>query len=414
MYSVQTLITDLGSVIHGTRTNKIPNLYGHISRAARQLLLDVDPKETQRILQVAQVFNNVFDYAAPADLKGDHFIDLRPQAGRQPGDIFEQEYAQTFDAEKVLGESNVIYTQWNTGVKTLRIEAPTLTAPVTICDTSTLLGWSATAGAQNLSLDTVYNVAGGGDIQFDLAAGYTSGSIQISTLTPVDMTGKVNIDTEFVWVYLSNGSAITSLDVKWGSDYTANYYHLTVSTTQQGLAFQNGWNLIALPWASATLVGSPILTAYDSVQLTVNYNSTIQTGLKFCNFTSNTGYIMELQYYSKYLFRDPSTNAFQETIADATDNTKVINLDTESYNLLFNKTAHFIAQALQGADAEYDAMFWGGSPDDDPKKAGGGEYGKALRAYLAQNPSEQAVKGETYYSMPHNGYGRIMNNRFNQ
>lgn len=393
-YSVTNLITDLGSVIHGTKTNKIPNLYGHINRAARAVVLDVDPKETQRILQLAQVFNDVYDYAAPVDLKGDRSVDLRPQAGRNPQDIFQQGYSQNFDAWKGVSLSNKLITQWNTGVKTLRIEAPTLTTPLTITGTETLTGWSATAGAQNLSLDTLYNVAGGGAIQFDLAAGSGTGSIQISSLSQVDLTGHVNIDTEFAWVYLPKGSSITSLDLKWGSDITANYYHLTVMVTQQGLAFQNGWNLIALPWASATKVGSPIVTAYDSVQLTVAYDSTLQTGLKFCNLTSNTGYIFELQYYSKYLFRDPSTNAFQETIVDATDNSKLINLDTESYNLLFNKTAYFIAQALQGADAAYDAMFWGGEDGD------GGEYGNALKRYRAQNPSEVMVKAETYYKLP--------------
>ena len=58
---VTTLINDIISVVHGTTANKIPNLYGHINRAARAVLLDVDPKETQKIVQLAQVFNSVFD-----------------------------------------------------------------------------------------------------------------------------------------------------------------------------------------------------------------------------------------------------------------------------------------------------------------------------------------------------------------
>jgi hypothetical protein len=390
MYSVTTLLTDLGSVTHGTRTTKIPNIYGHINRAARQVLQDVDPKETQKITQLAQVFNSVFDYPSPVDLKGDRLVDLRPQAGRDPGDIFQQGYSENFDAWKNWSLENKIITQWNTGVKTLRIEAPTLTAPVTITDTGSITGWTATAGAQNISLDQTNNVAGGGAIVFDLAAGSSTGSIQISTLSPVDLTGHVNIDTEFYWVYLPTGSAITSLNLKWGSDYTANYYNLTVTTTQQGTAFQNGWNLIALTWSSATKVGTPVITAYDSVQLTVAYNSTLQTGLKFCNLTSNTGYIFEMQYYSKYMFRNPSTNVFQETVADSSDNDKILNLDTDSYNLMFDKTAYYIAQALQGADASYDATFWDA------------EYTAALTRYRALNPSESKVKAATYYDMPRN------------
>ena len=398
-YTVTTLLTDIGSVIHGTKTNKIPNIYGHINRAARQLLQDVDPKETQRVLQLAQVFNNVFDYTCPADLKGDRLVDLRPQAGRKPGDIFQQGYSENFDAWKGVSLANKIITQWNTGVKTIRIEAPTLTSPVVLCDTSTITGWTATTGAQNISLDTTNNVAGGGAVVFDLAAGSGSGSVQISTLSAVDLTGHVNIDTLFAWVYIPLASAITSFNVRWGSDVTANYYNLTVTTTQQGTAFQNGWNLIALPWTSATKVGSPVTTAYDSVQLTVAYNSTLQTGLKFCNLTSNTGYIFEMQYYSKYLFRDPSTNVFQETVVDVTDNNKLINLDTDSYNMLFNKTAYFIAQALQGADAAYDATFFDA------------EYEKGVKRYAGLNPSETKIKAESYYAMPRNSNTRT-NRRF--
>ncbi len=212
------------------------------------------------------------------------------------------------------------------------------------------------------------------------------------------MTSSLNLATGFAWVYIPLASAITSFDAKWGSDYTSNYYHLTVTTTQQGTAFVNGWNLLAFPWTSATKVGSPTVTAYDSVQVTVAYNSTLQTGLKFCNFTFNLGYIFELQYYSKYLFRDASTNAFQESVTDATDNSKLINLDTDSYNLLFNKAAYYIAQALQGSDAQYDATYWDA------------EYENALKRYRALNPAETILKAESYYTLSRNGYGG--SNRF--
>lgn len=396
------MLNDLSGAIHGTTTNKIPNVFGAINRSARAVLLDVDPKETQRIVSLAQTFNSVFDYAIPVDVKGDRIVDLRPQAGRTPSDIFIQGYSQDFDAYKNVSLTDKIITQWNTGVKTLRIEAPTLVSPITLCDTSTITGWTATTGAQNISLNTNRAVAGGGAIQFDLAAGSGAGSIQISTLSPVIMTGHVNIDTLFYWVYLPTASAITNLILKWGSDVTANYYTYTATVTQQGTAFQTGWNLIAVPWASATLVGSPTVTAYDSVQLTVTYNSTLQTGVMFCNLTSNTGYIFDLQYYSKYMFRNPTTNAFQETVVDvATDGSTIINLDTESYNLLFNKVAYFVAQSLQGADAEYDATFWAT------------EYDNALARYKGLNPSEAMIKGTAYYRPANRGYGRF-NNRFPQ
>ena len=395
-YSIQTLTNDITTVIHGTTANKIPNLYGIINRAARAVLLDVNPKETQRIVQLpGQVFSNVYDYALPSDVKGDNIIDLRLQAGRTPKDIFTQEYAQAFDANKSINFANKIYTQWNGGVKSIRIEASTLTSPTTLTDTSTLTGWSATAGAQNLSLDTTNNVAGGGAIQFDLAAGSSSGYLEISTLTAINMTSLVNIGSGFIWVYMPTGASVSSVNVRWGTD-SSNYYNYTATTNQSGSAFVNGNNLIALPWASATKVGTPTSSQYKYVRVTVNYNSTPQTGMKICNLTFAPGYIFELQYYSKFLFRNNNTNAFQETVVDAaTDSSTLINLDTESYNLLFNKTAFFVAQTLQGADSTYDATYWDS------------EYQNALKRYKAQNLSEAMLKGATYYKMPQKGYNRL-------
>ena len=394
-YSIQTLISDVTTVTHGTTSNKIPNLFGLINRAARAVLLDVDPKETTRITQIAgQVFNGVYDYAIPSDVKGDRITDLRLTGNRMPSDVFTQGYATNFDANKLISTAKKVYVQWNTGVKSIRIEAPTLTSPTTLNSTSATTGWAATTGAQNLSLDTTNNVAGGGALQFDLAAGSGSGYIENSTMTAIDLSTLVNIGTGFCWFYLPTGASVTSVNVRWGSS-SSNYYNYTATTNQQGNAFTNGWNLIALPWVSATKVGTPVNTAYNYVRATVNYNSTLQTGVKFCNLVFAPGYIFELQYYSKFLFRNPNTNAFQETVTDiVTDSTTIINLDTESYNLLFNKLAFFVAQSLQGADAEYDATYWDS------------EYQNALKKYKGENPSESMLKGSTYYKMPKKGYTR--------
>lgn len=393
-YSVTNLINDVTSVIHGTTANKVPNIYAHISRAARQVLQDVDPKETQRIVQLAsQVFNQVYDYPIPSDVKGDRIIDLRLTAGRVPREVFTQDYAVTFDSQKTLNLNNALYTQWNSGVKTLRIEAPFLTAPTQISDTGSTTDWSATSGASNLSLDSTNYIAGGGALVFDLDAGPVNGYIENSSLTSLDLSAHFDTSTLFTWVYFPTGADITSVNLRWGSD-SSNYYNYTATTNQEGNAFEDGWNLCAFPWDSATTVGSPDDTAIDYVRVTIVYDGTLQTGVKVCNIVSTLGYIFELQYYSKYLFRNASTNAFQEKVSDATDDTLVINLDTDSYNLLFNKTAFFVSQALQGADAQYDATFWDS------------EYQKALVKYQKLNPSEALKKGEFYYQKPKKGYSR--------
>lgn len=384
-YNVQTWLNDIASAVHGTTVNKIPYIYQIANRAARALLLDVDPKETMRIVQLAQVFDTVFDYACPPDVKGDRISDIAPQAGRMPWDIYPQGYGQDFDANKAISFDNKLYTQWNTGVKSLRIEAPSLTTPITISDTSSITGWAATSGAASLTLDQTNYVAGGGALTFNLTAGPATGYVETSTIFPINLTTHLNQSTLFMWVYLPTGSAFTNVNLRWGTD-SSNYYTYTATATQQGTAFQNGWNLVAFPWVSATTVGTPTVSSIKYARITFTYNTTLQTGVKVDNITSALGYYFNATYYSKYLFRDPTTNAFQESITDATDNLKLINLDTDSYNLFFNKSAYYVAQSLQGSDAEYDAAFWQG------------EYTAALARYKALNPSEAMVKATTYYT----------------
>ena len=392
-YSVTTLLNDISGVVHGTTTNKIPNIYGAINRAARAVLLDVDAKETQRIVQLPQVFNSVFDYPLPVDVKGDRIIDLRPQAGRMPADVFVQDYAMNFDTQKSMNLSNAIYTQWNTGLKTIRIEASSLPAPFVMSDTSSLTGWSVGGGLSNLGLDTNNNVAGGGALTFDLTAGPTSGYVETSTLNPLDLSSQALIAYLFSWHYMQTASGITNVNIRWGSS-ASDYYSQDATITQQSTAFQNGWNLLSDSWQSATVVGTPDDTVISYLRITYTYDGTTQTGNKFCALTANMGYYMDLQYYSKYLFRDPNTNVFQETVDSVLDNTKIINLDTDSYNLLFNKVAYYVAQQLQGADASYDADYWQT------------EYDNALKRYRALNPAETILKTESYYEMPKNGWSR--------
>lgn len=385
--NVQDLLNDLAGVIHGTTINKIPNVYGSINRAARQLLLDVDPKETQRIVQLPQVFNSTYDYSLPVDVKGDKIIDLRLQGNRTPIDVFTQNYALTFDSQKLMNARQRVYIQHNTGVKSIRIEAPLLTPPTPICDTSSTTGWSGAT----ITLDSTNNVAGGGALVFDTDISGTT-TITNTTLTSTDLSAHENVSTLFLWAYIPTGADTTSFALRWGD--TNGYWSKTITSTQQGTAFINGWNLLAFDWKTATKTGTPSSAAIDSLTVIITTTTDIQTSFKLCYFTSTLGYYFDLQYYSKYLFRDPSTNSFQETVSD-TDSNKLINLDTESYNLLFYLLASYVAQSLQGADAAYDVEYWEG------------KYKEALVLYKAQNPNETIKKGETYYNLPNKGYTKF-------
>src|ERR1017187_7061506 len=124
MYSILDLTNDLAGVLHGTTNNQIQNLDGVINRAARQLLLDLDPQETKRTVEfVAPIFNTVFDYPIATDVKGNKLIDIFPQVQRIPQNIWSQQYNQAFDVMKqnIFSMTNMFTMNFNSSLKTIRI-----------------------------------------------------------------------------------------------------------------------------------------------------------------------------------------------------------------------------------------------------------------------------------------------------
>ena len=378
-YLISTVRDDLAGVFHGTTIDRITNIYGIHNRTARQLLLDCDPIETKRIATLPQVFNSIYDYASPSDLKGTRILDVRPQAGRNSGEQWEQAFARWFDANKGANLNNAFNIQHNTGVKSLRLEAPGLPSPIALSDTGTLADWAGGNTATNLSLDQTFNVAGGGAIQFDQTA---NGYVEAVAVTPIDLTAHLNLSTLFCWVYMP--TVLTSVDLRWG-DSSTSYWNYTATTRADATAFQVGWNLCAFPWASATKVGSPLATTINYLRVTTTGGAMF--GLKIDNIVSIQGKYLEALYYSKYLY---SLNGiWKETVADdATDLNTTINLDTESYNLYFNLLCYFITQQLQGGDMVKDAQFFMQ------------EYQKCLKRYTAMYKSEALIVSEPYYQTP--------------
>ena len=388
-YSVSTAKSELAGILHGTTINQVTNIDGVFYRAARQLLLDIDPQETKRITQFTNpIFNQVYNYAVPSDLKGNRIIDIRPQTPRTPQDVYLQIYNQYFDRIKAYALQGNFTIQFNNFSKTIRIDAPQLPPGTTIDDGSSITNngtWAATSSASNLTVDEINYVAGGGSLQFDLAAAGSTGYIENSTLTAVDLSDYTSQGTLFAWVYFPTASVFTNVILRWGND-TSNYWSLTATTQADGTAFQNGWNLLSFSWASATQTGTVDETAIDYLRVTYTYDGTAQTGVQFNGVVCRLGTILEIEYYSKYLFRDSSTGAFQETI---TADTNYINLDTESLNLLLNVVAHFCAQQQQGKNAlQFDATFYGQ------------QYLRGLARYQKLYPSETQKPTTVYYSMP--------------
>ncbi len=394
-YSVLDLKNDTVGEMHGTTSNQVQNFDGVINRAARQLLLDVDPQETKRTVEfVAPIFNSVYDYPIASDVKGNKVIDIFPQVQRLPLDIWGQQYQQAFDVAKqnIYSAANMFTINFNTSLKTMRINAPYLNTPTIISQIDNITDngtWSLVVGnSSNLTVNNTNFVQGSGSLQFDTTTGFNG--IQNDTLTPVDLSAVVNQSSFFVWVYVPTGSALSSVDIQVGSSNN-DFYYLTVTQNQQGVAFVNGWNLCQFDWANAPFVGTPDPSSI--IHAVVTFTTTANmVGCKVNGFNSILGTILNYSYYSKFLFRNASTGAYQETVLDDSD---LINLDTESYNLLTYQVLYLVAQQQQGQDAPSDGGF--------AKQA----YDAGLIRYKSMYKSELQKPQSVYYSQPMTGYNRI-------
>lgn len=398
-YNITKLSSDLSGILHGTTTNQITNYYGLISRAASKFLLDIDTNESIRKVPFPSViYNDVYDYPLPPDVKGNKLIDIQPQIDRTTLDIWTQAYIQQFDVTKQTSQLNDFNVMYNSGVKTIRINAPYLPVPIPLNNASEISSngtWTVGGDANNLTQNNVNFVATPASLQFDLSGATGIGYLEVSDMQAIDLSEFINQTVEFLYTSLPTGIDFNSIGFRFGSSAT-DYYENTAVVNQQNTDFINGWNLIAEPWLGSTVVGSPNSASITYLRVTWNYDiGSPQTAVLLNNIVANLGRILNVVYYSNYMFSDPITGAYKNAV---TSNDDLINLEQDAYDIFFNLVAYYAGQQQQGLDAQfYDANFFLM------------QYREGIARYKLMYPSQQQ-KAQTVYYKVNNGndyYGRI-------
>lgn len=387
-YTVTQLKNAAARKLHGTTANQITDFYGLLYDVAAKCQEDCDFDETRRTVQLASpVYGQAaFDYACPADLKGNRVIDLRPQANRLANDVPRQLYSRDFDVSKtrVLTGSS-IEVRWDTYLKTLRIAVPALkNVLVNGCDGVSANGtWTAGGGASGVASNDVYFTSGTASIQYSLSG---SGYVENATMAAVDLSDYEDQGVVFCWAYCQS-TLPTSYEMRWGSDTSANYWSKSVSSQWDGTAFVQGWNLLGFDWQTAAQTGSPSSSAVDSVRLTTTITGSASP-VFLDGIVCSLGSILEIEYYSKYLFRSAS-GAFKER---PTADTDLLNLDTDSYGVFTNCLALLAAQQQQGADSSFDLAFF--------ERA----YRDSAASYNRRFPSQCQKPAGSYYAVKRSSY----------
>jgi hypothetical protein len=210
--------------------------------------------------------------------------------------------------------------------------------------------------------------------------GSTTGILTNSTMTAVDCSDEEDVGSMFMPVFFSDASNITSVQLKWGSS-SVNHWKTTVTGTSEGLAFQDGWNLLKFDWQGSTETGTPNSNVVNYVEVTITYDGTATPNCRIDNIVLRLGEIYNIKYYSKFLFRNNSGIWINKPTAD----TDIVNLDEDSYNILLFILSYLVTQKIQGEDGVFDRNFFEV------------ELEKAIKDYKRNSRSEAIKPQSNYY-----------------
>jgi len=382
--SVKVRLHNQTGMLAGAGANSTSLLVA-IKDASRKVVSELDLRSTKRKSTVApNLFNEIYQYNCPTDLKGLKVIGIQPQTlDRSRHTDYKLVPEEFFDQLKQSRSNLISFTDRDMTRKLLASVSVNdkgfTVSPLD--DLTTGATWSAFGDATNLVADSYDYVKGSGSIKADIsAAGGTTFGIQSSDISTFDLTEYKSNGSAFVWVRITSTTNITNYKLRLGSD-SSNYYEMTATTTNEGTAFVAGWNLLRFDFSGKTTTGTPDDDAcdYAVIYMTKTTGKVSETDYRFDHIIVKLGQINNLIYYSKYIWQTSSGT----WIENPTISTDKINADTEEVDLIIEKSVELVAQSIR----EY-AEDW---------KIAKENYKELKAEYKRENPSEALRLENDYY-----------------
>jgi len=246
---------------------------------------------------------NISDYKEPDDIRkvdshSEEFEYVKPDyLTARVGAGASKPYAYTVEQ---LDGKNALRLIYDTSATNTLIDS---------CDLYTTGGtWSGTA--TNIATDATIYKKGSGSVKFDIG---TSSYLEETLTTAVDLTEFLTKSSWRLFVYLPSGSAVTNIELRFGSD-SSNYYYVSATTQYDGTDFVNGWNKLNFRWSeSISSTGTPDYDSVDYLRLTFTASSA-QTGLRIDDLRIIEGVDMDFYYFSDMFVKVGTTwqNRFSE------------------------------------------------------------------------------------------------------
>jgi hypothetical protein len=307
-----------------------------LNRIVRRVFGDVDLRSAKRKTQISPgLFKAIYTYPYPTDAKGLGLIDVDPQVNRSSDFELTLTTPEEFQRRKSL-EYNLAAIRENDLVKKLllNVNVDDDSLSVSTLDSLTSQGgtWAAFGDAENVTADADDYVMGSGSIKFGInAAGGTTAGIYNDDLDEFDFSDYVeNNRSIFYFAKITSTTNLTNYKIRIGSS-ASDYYEITATTTQEGIAFQTGWNLMRFDFSSKTTTGTPDSTAgnYVAIYMTKTAGKVSETDYRFDHIIMRGGVIHDLYYYTKYGWQT-SGGTYIENTSTTTD---VLVADTDEFEL---------------------------------------------------------------------------------
>lgn len=351
--------------------------YSIFEEAGSNLLSHLDPYETVRHSEV-NLFNDVYDYAAPSDLKGKKILDIRPQARRSSEEDFRQTFTEDFDRDKEI-ENEWFSVEFDEGTKFIRVNK-SVSNSIGVSDLESG-NYTAGSGVSNISEDTILYHDSSKSIRFDVTSG--TSLLEWNGDTTIDLSDHTQKSSFFLWVYYPDASIVTSLTLRIGSS-SANYYSITGQIHFGSV--RTGWNLYRFDWNGVADSGTTDETIIDYMRLAF-VTTANDTDIRIGKLSSKLPTPHEIVYYSNCIFR-PASGSTWLTIPTA--DTDVINLEIEAQNIFMNECCVLIAEGLTH---EAEAQKYYTALHGDEQKTG------LYTEYKKDKPSEVIRPSSKYYTL---------------
>lgn len=371
IYTFSQLQSDVNSKIKG-KIGVLVSPQNTLCSGVRQVLADLDLLTTRRRTPlIPALFNGVFEYAAPSDLKGYSIISVQNQKWSKTPDWGLVPYEQFIRRQ----DANTLAVSDYDGLRKIFIKSDTKDQNFKFASFDTLGTWVGTGDGTNLKVNKSDFVEGVASLSFDISniGGVTAGVVN-TTLAQVDLTEYfAGNGCAVVRTYITSKTNITNFVLKVGSD-SSSYYYKTVTTQADGTAFVNGWNILYFDLSTFSTTGTPVIasTDYCALYMTKTTGKISEVGYKFDGLEFRIGEINNLYYYSGYGWQT-SGGVY---IPNSTASSDLLNAGEEEYELILAKCAEIAADDVDEENVSTKQAL---------------RYKELKKIYLANNSSESLI-----------------------